>query len=86
MLSWGFRAGRWIRWCGGPGSHVFGVDLDLDRAATGSGDGAANWVTVACLLFLAAVVTVVWSVVDRRRRAYLPSRGFHWVREALYNR
>ncbi|MCM6774029.1 DoxX family protein [Nocardia sp. CDC159] len=50
------------------GTHVFGVDLELDQPpATGSGDTAANWVTIACLLFLAVVAAVVWSLLDSRR-------------------
>nr|CRL67539.1 hypothetical protein CPGR_00490 [Mycolicibacterium malmesburyense] len=54
---------RWV------GRHVFGVDavLHLD---SGSGDQAAIWVLVFCGLVVAAVITAVWSVLDRRRVSY----------------
>ncbi|GAS92317.1 DoxX family protein [Mycolicibacterium brisbanense] len=51
------------------GRSVFGVDavLHLD---SGSGDQAAIWVMVFCLLVIALVGTAVWSLVDRGRRDY----------------
>jgi hypothetical protein len=55
-----------LRWVG---SHVFGVEAVLHRNS-GSGDQAAIWVMVFCLLVVAAVSTVAWSWVDRRRRNY----------------
>jgi hypothetical protein len=57
------------------GSHVFGVEAVLHRDS-GSGDQAAIWVMVFCLLVIAVVGTVVWSLVDRRRRDY--SRLWAW--------
>ncbi|MDH6198849.1 putative flippase GtrA [Mycobacterium frederiksbergense] len=55
-----------LRWVG---SHVFGVEAVLHRDS-GSGDQAAIWVMVFCLLVFAAVGTAVWSWVDRQRRDY----------------
>lgn len=55
-----------LDWVGG---HVFGVEAELHRDS-GSGDQAAIWVLVFCLLVIAAVSTVVWSWLDRRRPDY----------------
>ena len=48
------------------GRHVLGVDAVLHRDS-GSGDQAAVWVGVFCVLVAAAIVTAVWSMMDRRR-------------------
>ncbi|ONM46184.1 DoxX family protein [Nocardia donostiensis] len=50
------------------GREVFGVEAVLRES--GSGDQAVIWVMVFCALIVAAAVTVVWSVLDRRRQAY----------------
>jgi hypothetical protein len=51
------------------GRHVFGIDavLHLD---SGSGDQAIIWLLVFCLLVVAAVATIVWTALDRRRTDY----------------
>jgi hypothetical protein len=51
------------------GRHVLSVDAVLHRDS-GSGDQAAIWVGLFCLLVVAAIATAVWSVVDRRRTDY----------------
>ncbi|ORV21439.1 DoxX family protein [Mycolicibacterium confluentis] len=51
------------------GRTVFGVEAEL-HLDSGSGDQAAIWVMAFCLLVVAVVATAVWSVLDRRRRAY----------------
>ncbi|WP_431969313.1 DoxX family protein [Nocardia sp. bgisy134] len=53
------------RWTG---EHVFGVDAVIHES--GSGDQTIIWVLIFCLLVVAAVVTVTWSVLDRRRAGY----------------
>lgn len=55
-----------VRWVG---CEVFGVEAVL-HPDSGSGDQAAIWVLVFCLLAVAAVGTAVWTVVDRRRPDY----------------
>ncbi|WP_336081564.1 DoxX family protein [Nocardia sp. SSK8] len=50
------------------GEHVFGVDAEV--VMTGSGDLAAIWIQLGLVLVAALVITAVWSVLDRRRRAY----------------
>ncbi len=51
------------------GRALFGVDATL-RAGSGSGDQAAIWVSMACLLLIALIGTAVWSVLDRQRTQY----------------
>lgn len=51
------------------GRTVLGVDAAL-TPGSGSGDQAAIWVYVAWLLTVAVLVTVAWSVLDRRRGQY----------------
>ncbi|MFI5498937.1 DoxX family protein [Nocardia asteroides] len=53
---------RWI------GEHVFGVRAELTM--NGSGDQAAIWIQCGLVLVAAVLITVVWSVLDRRRLAY----------------
>ncbi|MBV8517549.1 MAG: hypothetical protein JO197_09130 [Acidobacteria bacterium] len=43
----------------------------------GSGDTTWNWVQIATMLAVALLVTIVWSVLDRRRTQYT------WLHEAL---
>jgi uncharacterized membrane protein YphA (DoxX/SURF4 family) len=54
---------RWV------GRTVFGVDAALNPDS-GSGDQAAIWSLIFCLLVVAVGATVVWSVFDRRRTSY----------------
>jgi len=51
------------------GREVFGVEAVL-REQSGSGDQAIMWMLVFCSLVVAAVVALVWSVLDRKRLAY----------------
>jgi uncharacterized membrane protein YphA (DoxX/SURF4 family) len=61
------------------GKHVFGVDITIRPA--GSGDTTWNYVQVFCFAVLAAVITVLWSALDRRRLHY---RGLNaWLRVAI---
>lgn len=52
------------------GHHVLGLTGDLSFAPTGSGDKLYDWLQVATFAALAAVATVVWSLLDRRRTRY----------------
>lgn len=51
------------------GRTVFGVDTALEPLS-GSGDQAAIWVLVFCLLAVSVIATVAWSVLDRKRSGY----------------
>jgi hypothetical protein len=50
------------------GDRAFG--LDATATVNGSGDQAYHYVQMLCLLALATIVTVIWSLVDRRRGGY----------------
>ncbi len=57
------------------GRWIFGVDTSL-HADSGSGDQPATWMLVFCLLVISAVVTALWSLLDRHRDSY--HRLFSW--------
>jgi hypothetical protein len=61
-------------------THVFGV-TGTPVVLSGSGDKYLNWIAAAWLLAIALVAAVLWSVADRRRRAY-PAL-FEWFRVFL---
>jgi uncharacterized membrane protein YphA (DoxX/SURF4 family) len=50
--------------------HVFGVTHSLVYRS-GSGDKTFDWVLVFCLLIVAAVTALLWSILDRRRQNYV---------------
>jgi hypothetical protein len=52
------------------GKHVLHLGYSVAIAFTGSGDRTYDYIQVLCFLLLAAFVTVVWSLVDRRRTNY----------------
>ena len=60
--------------------HVFHDHRTLAMVG-GSGDKLFDWVLALCLLVIAAVLTCVWSVVDRRRANY--ARLHRWFRVFL---
>ena len=60
------------------GKHILHLSTDITIFSNGSGDTTYDYVLVLCELFLAAVATVVWSLLDRRRPNY---RVLHeWLR------
>lgn len=52
-------------------THVFGITRRLVVTGSGSGDKTFDWVAAFSLLIVAVTATVVWSVVDRRRKQYV---------------
>lgn len=52
-------------------AHVFRVKSQLIYEGSGSGDKTFDWVQVACFLAFAAIATVIWSALDRRREHYV---------------
>jgi hypothetical protein len=55
------------------GAHVFHMDVHLSAfwgGNSGSTDCMFGWIMTFCLLVIATVATVVWSVLDRRRENY----------------
>lgn len=62
-------------------AHVFRIKHELIYTGSGSGDKTFDWVLAFCLLVIAAVITLVWSILDRRRENYAT---FHkWFRLVL---
>jgi len=60
------------------GKHLLHLSYDITVFANGSGDTTYNYVQVLCLLTLAALATVIWSVLDRRRLNY--EQLYQWLR------
>ncbi len=60
--------------------HIFGITHPLVYMG-GSGDKVFDWVLVFCLLVIAAVATVVWSILDRSRPNYVAL--YRWFRVAV---
>ncbi|MEU6830226.1 DoxX family protein [Nocardia beijingensis] len=72
-VIWQMRAtGPLVGWVG---DHVFGVEAVLHEDS-GSGDQAAIWLLIFCELVAAVLITIVWSVLDRRRRDYVTLRSW----------
>ena len=65
-----------VKWVGREG---FGVNITVMPA--GSGDTTFNYVELACWVFIAAMVTLVWSLLDRKRAGYDELHG--WLRSAV---
>lgn len=60
------------------GKHVLHLSTDITIFSNGSGDTTYDYVLILCELFVAAVATVVWSLLDRKRPNY---RVLHeWLR------
>lgn len=57
------------------GRTLFGIDATL-RSDSGSGDQAAIWVSIGCLLLIALVGTAAWSMLDRTRTEYTRLAGW----------
>jgi hypothetical protein len=74
VTNWyGMFWGKLVPWVG---QQVFGVTITV--FPNGSGDTTYNYVQVFCYLVVAAAVTLVWSLLDRRRRNY--ARLYEWLR------
>jgi len=59
-------------------AHIFRIKHDLVYTGSGSGDKTFDWVLAFCLLVIAAAITCLWSILDRRRENYVT---FHkWFR------
>ncbi|HKD92503.1 MAG TPA: hypothetical protein VKB56_11375 [Terriglobales bacterium] len=61
--------------------HILHLSKDITIFSNGSGDTTYNWVAVLCFVILAAMVTVVWSIADRKRTNY--EKLHAWFRVVL---
>jgi uncharacterized membrane protein YphA (DoxX/SURF4 family) len=62
-------------------SHVFHITRELVYTGSGSGDKTFDWVLAFCVLVFAAVITGLWSILDRRRENYVTF--YKWFRLAM---
>ena len=60
------------------GIHVLHLAGDLTEVANGSGDQLYDYVLWLCIAAAAAMATVVWSTLDRKRRNY--EQLYQWMR------
>jgi hypothetical protein len=63
------------------GVHLLRLSRPVSLRASGSGDKLFDWVQIATMLLLAALVTVAWSLIDSRRRNY--TKAFAWFQVYL---
>jgi uncharacterized membrane protein YphA (DoxX/SURF4 family) len=63
------------------GKHVLGLGHDITIFTNGSGDTTYDWVKQLCVVVLALVATLAWSIGDRRRAYY--DRLWQWLRVYL---
>ena len=64
-----------VPWVGANVLHLSGPFTEL---ANGSGDQLYDWVLLFCIAIAAAVATVIWSVLDRKRTNY--TTLYQWLR------
>jgi uncharacterized membrane protein YphA (DoxX/SURF4 family) len=60
------------------GTNVLHLQGSFAEVANGSGDELYDYVLILCIVVLAAVVTVAWSLLDRNRKEY--RQLYEWLR------
>ena len=55
------------------------LHVSVDIRPNGSGDTTYNYVNLLCVFLIAIIITIVWSIVDRRRLRY-DRDGFSFAR------
>ena len=60
------------------GSHILHLNGYFGEIANGSGDQLYDYVLIFCIVVIAAVATVIWSVLDRKRTNYAVL--YQWLR------
>jgi hypothetical protein len=76
-LAWPFlQAAQWLSL---HTFHLHGIGTTLDNSD--SGDTVLNWIAVGVMLAVALIATLLWTALDRRRKAY-PTL-FGWFRFIL---
>lgn len=60
------------------GEHVLRLGYEISFTPTGSGDTTHRYVQALCFLSLAALATLLWSALDRKRPGY--ERLYKWLR------
>jgi hypothetical protein len=62
-------------------AHVLRIAAPVTYVESGSGDRMFDWDMLFCLLVIAAVATLVWSTLDRKRENYVTL--YKWFRLAI---
>lgn len=61
------------------GKGLFGADAPIEPRLSGSGDTLRNWTSILTALCCGVVLTLVWSLLDRRRRAHTFLSPWLWI-------
>jgi uncharacterized membrane protein YphA (DoxX/SURF4 family) len=62
-------------------AHILRIATPVTYVETGSGDRIFDWVMLFCLLVIATVATLVWSLLDGQRENY--ATLYKWFRLAI---
>lgn len=65
---------RFIPWFG---NTYLGILETIDAGPNGSGDTSYNYVLLLCLLLVSALGTIIWSILDRKRKSH--KQLFQWL-------
>lgn len=65
------QAALWV------GHGVLGIEGEIFTGRTGSGDTTLDYLKLLVLLALAVLVTLIWTLIDRKRQAY--PRAARWL-------
>ncbi|MEO1625607.1 MAG: hypothetical protein AAFV25_10670 [Bacteroidota bacterium] len=57
--------------------YILGMEQDLIALANGSGDTTYSYVSLLCYLTVALLMTLIWSVLDRKRPHY--EQALQWL-------
>jgi uncharacterized membrane protein YphA (DoxX/SURF4 family) len=60
------------------GAHFLGLPAGLREIPNGSGDQLYDYVLILCIFVTAVIITVVWSLLDRKRQNY--EQLYQWFR------
>ena len=59
-------------------AHIFHIKTAVSFQNTGSGDKLCDWLLNFCVLAIAIIATLIWSVIDRKRETY--AGLYRWFR------
>jgi len=52
------------------GKNILGITYEMPTGRNGSGDTTTNYVQEFVILLLSSIITIIWSIVDLKRRNY----------------
>jgi hypothetical protein len=73
-----FFAGLWHQIVPWVGTSILGLRGDLTEIPNGSGDQLYDYILILCIFVAALVVTLIWSLLDRKRKNY--EQLYQWLR------